>query len=67
MGAEKVCEFLKQWSQFTVTVVVCTWVQEAGMKLVAEVREGLKQRMNEVDWLDSETRQLAIEKVSNDQ
>ena len=37
------------------------------MKLVAEVREGLKQRMNEVDWLDSETRQLAIEKVSNDQ
>ena len=39
--------------------------QEKVMELVSEVREGLRQRMMEVDWLDSETRQLAIEKVSS--
>ena len=33
------------------------------MALVTQVREGLRQRMMEVDWLDSETRQLALEKV----
>ena len=31
--------------------------------MVDQVREGLRQRMMEVDWLDDETRQLAIEKV----
>ena len=34
------------------------------MKLVSEVREGLRQRMMEVDWLDDETRQLSIEKAN---
>ena len=38
-------------------------LQEAVMDLEASVREGVRQRMNEVDWLDDETRQLAIEKV----
>ena len=33
------------------------------MELVSQVREGLRQRMMEVDWLDSTTRQRAIEKV----
>ena len=33
------------------------------MDLVTEVREGLRQRMEEVDWLDSDTRKLAMEKV----
>lgn len=33
------------------------------MEMVSEVREGLRQRMMEVDWLDRETRELAIEKV----
>lgn len=31
---------------------------------MTKVREGLKQRMTELDWLDEETRQLSIEKVS---
>ena len=35
------------------------------MEMVTKVREGLRQRMIEVDWLDDETRQLAIEKASN--
>ena len=30
---------------------------------MAGVREGLKQRMMEVKWLDEETRKLSIEKV----
>ena len=34
------------------------------MELVTEVREGLRQRMSELDWLDDETRQLSIEKAS---
>ena len=34
------------------------------MELVLQVREGLRQRMMEVDWLDKDTRQLAIEKVT---
>lgn len=34
------------------------------MELVTEVREGLRQRMTELDWLDDETRQLSIEKAS---
>ena len=34
------------------------------MELVLQVREGLRQRMMEVDWLDEDTRQLAIEKVT---
>ena len=38
-------------------------LQEAVIDLVANVREGVRQRMNEVNWLDDETRQLAIEKV----
>ena len=33
------------------------------MDLVSNVREGLRQRMDEVDWLDYVTRELAIEKV----
>ena len=33
------------------------------MDLVSNVREGMRQRMEEVDWLDDETRELAIEKV----
>ena len=33
------------------------------MGLVSNVREGMRQRMDEVDWLDDDTRQLAIEKV----
>ena len=37
--------------------------QEAGIEMVNQVREGLRQRMMEVDWLDDETRQLAVEKV----
>ena len=41
----------------------CCLLQEAGVELVAGVREGLKQRMMEVDWLDNVTRNLAIEKV----
>ena len=36
------------------------------MDLVSNVREGMRQRMGEVDWLDDETRQLAIEKVKAD-
>ena len=35
------------------------------MELEKRVREGLRQRMMEVDWLDDETRRLSIEKVSN--
>ena len=35
------------------------------MELEKRVREGLRQRMMEIDWLDDETRQLSIEKVSN--
>lgn len=35
------------------------------MELVTEVKEGLRQRITEVDWLDDETRQLSIEKVIN--
>ena len=38
-------------------------LQEAVMDLVSNVREGLRQRMDEVDWLDDETRKLSIEKV----
>ena len=34
------------------------------MELVTEVREGLRQRMMEVDWLDDETRRLSIEKAN---
>ena len=34
------------------------------MELVLQVREGLRQRMMEVDWLDEDARQLAIEKVT---
>ena len=33
------------------------------MKLVSQVRAGLKDRMDEADWLDSDTRKLSIEKV----
>ena len=33
------------------------------MDLVTEVMEGLRQRMMEMDWLDSITRERAIEKV----
>lgn len=33
------------------------------MELVTQVRAGMEQRMMDVDWLDSETRQLALEKV----
>ena len=46
----------------SITSFLCD-VQEAGMELVSQVREGLRQRMMEVDWLDSTTRQRAIEKV----
>ena len=35
------------------------------MDLVSNVREGLRQRMDEVDWLDDGTRRLAIEKVKS--
>ena len=38
-------------------------MQEAGEDLVTEVMEGLRQRMMEVNWLDSITRERAIEKV----
>ena len=38
-------------------------VQEAGEDLVTEVMAGLRQRMMEMDWLDSITRERAIEKV----
>ena len=38
-------------------------LQEAVMDLISNVREGVRQRMDEVDWLDDETRKLAIEKV----
>ena len=38
-------------------------LQEAGNEMVVEVRAGLRQRMMEVDWLDSDTRKLALEKV----
>ena len=44
------------------TVLNCS-MQEAVMDLVSNVREGMRQRMGEVDWLDDKTRQLAIEKV----
>jgi predicted metalloendopeptidase len=37
--------------------------KEAVMDLVSNVREGLRQRMDEVDWLDDNTRRLAIEKL----
>ena len=50
-------------SKNVLTIHYCCTLQEAGMELVGEVREGLKQRMSELEWLDSETRQLAIEKV----
>ena len=40
-------------------------LQEAVMDLVSNVREGLRQRMDEVDWLDDSTRRLAIEKVKS--
>ena len=33
------------------------------MDLVSEVRDGLRQRMDEVGWLDDRTRDLSIEKV----
>ena len=33
------------------------------MELVTQVRAGMKQRMMDAEWLDSETRQLALEKV----
>ena len=35
------------------------------MDLISNVREGMKQRMEEVDWLDDETRELSIEKVKS--
>ena len=35
------------------------------MDLVSNVREGLRQRMDEVDWLDDDTRKLAIDKVNS--
>ena len=38
-------------------------LQEAGIELVAGVRAGMRQRMMEVDWLDTDTRKLALEKV----
>ena len=38
-------------------------LQEAVVDLVSNVREGLRQRMDEVDWLDDITRRRAIEKV----
>ena len=38
-------------------------LQEAGDEMVVEVRAGLRQRIMEVDWLDTETRRLALEKV----
>ena len=44
-------------------VLVFYYIQEAGIKLVAGVREGLKQRMVDDKWLDDVTRQRSIEKV----
>ena len=40
-------------------------LQDTVIDLVSNVREGLRQRMDEVDWLDDDTRRLAIDKVKS--
>ena len=40
-------------------------LQDTVIDLVSNVREGLRQRMDELDWLDDNTRRLVIEKVKS--